>query len=104
MPLAAASLVSAPRFSLPAVHLAFFEGPLDLLMHLVRQGKMDIFDLPIVTLCDQYLVHLSALEALDLHIAGEFFVMAATLLEIKSRLLLPQPPKFDTTDEENAGD
>src|SRR5260221_1526324 len=102
MPLAAASSpspVPTARFSLPTVRLESFEGPLDLLLHLVRQGKMDIFDLPIVTLCDQYLVHLSAMEALDLYVAGEFFVMAATLLEIKSRMLLPQPPK-PVADEE----
>jgi segregation and condensation protein A len=64
---------------------------------------MDIFDLPIVPLCDQYMVHLRAMEAMDLHIAGEFFVMAATLLEIKSRMLLPKPPKEETNAEE-AGD
>ena len=61
---------------------------------------MDIFDLPIVALCDQYLTYLSAMEALDLNVAGEFLVMAATLLEIKSRLLLPAPPKDDTDDPE----
>ena len=83
-----------------------FEGPLDLLLHLVRQGRMDIFDLPIATLCDQYLGHMAAMEALDLRVAGEFLVMAATLLEIKSRLLLPAPPKEETgngDEDENGG-
>jgi segregation and condensation protein A len=61
---------------------------------------MDIFDLPMVTLCDQYLSHLRAMESLDLTVAGEFFVMAATLLEIKSRLLLPAPPRDETEDGE----
>jgi segregation and condensation protein A len=82
------------------VHLEAFEGPLDLLLHLVRAGRMDIFDLPILTLCDQYLGFLSAMEAFDLNVAGEFLVMAATLLEIKSRLLLPAPPKEETNDDD----
>lgn len=82
-----------PFAALPPLRLATFEGPLDLLLHLVRAGRMDIFDLPITTLCDQYLAHLDALQEMDLSAAGEFLVMAATLLEIKSRLLLPAPPK-----------
>ncbi|GAB4452984.1 MAG: hypothetical protein OHK0029_04870 [Armatimonadaceae bacterium] len=93
--------------SLPPVRLESFEGPLDLLLHLVRQGKMDIFDLPIAPLCDQYLAHLATMEALDLHVAGEFFVMAATLIEIKSRMLLPAPPKAapsDDGDEDTSAD
>jgi segregation and condensation protein A len=87
---------------LPPVRLEMFEGPLDLLLHLVRAGRMDIFDLPIAPLCDQYLAHLSAMEALDLTVAGEFLVMAATLLEIKSRMLLPAPPK-EEADEASDG-
>lgn len=77
----------------PQLQMGKFEGPLDLLLHLVRQGRMDIFDLPIAVLCDQYIQYLNAMEEFDLSIAGEFIVMAATLLEIKSRLLLPAPPK-----------
>lgn len=84
------------------IHLAAFEGPLDLLLHLVRAGRMDIFDLPMTQLCEQYLVHLRAMEALDLSIAGEFLVMAATLVEIKSRMLLPRPPR-EVVDEDEAG-
>jgi segregation and condensation protein A len=57
---------------------------------------MDIFDLPITTLCEQYLAHIDAMQEMDLSVAGEFLVMAATLLEIKSRLLLPAPPKDET--------
>ena len=87
----------------PTVHIHDFDGPLDLLLHLVRQGRMDIFDLPVAELCDQYLVHLNAMENLDLGVAGEFLVMAATLLEIKSRLLLPAPPKEELEDESDAG-
>jgi segregation and condensation protein A len=96
--------VTAP--ALPHVHLDAFEGPLDLLLHLVRAGRMDIFDLPITMLCDQYLAHLAAMEAVDLTVAGEFLVMAATLLEIKSRMLLPAPPKEEMAegeDGENGG-
>jgi segregation and condensation protein A len=87
----------------PTVHVHDFDGPLDLLLHLVRHGRMDIFDLPISELCDQYLAHLKAMEHLDLGVAGEFLVMAATLLEIKSRLLLPAPPKEELEDESDAG-
>jgi segregation and condensation protein A len=88
----------------PTVHTHDFDGPLDLLLHLVRQGRMDIFDLPVADLCDQYLVHLNAMEHLDLGVAGEFLVMAATLLEIKSRLLLPSPPKDELEDESGIGE
>jgi segregation and condensation protein A len=87
----------------PTVHIHDFDGPLDLLLHLVRHGRMDIFNLPIAELCDQYLVHLNAMENLDLGVAGEFLVMAATLLEIKSRLLLPAPPKAEDEEEGDAG-
>lgn len=85
------------------MHSQAFEGPLDLLLHLVRAGRMDIFDLPIAPLCDQYLAYLRALEKQDLAITGEFLVMAATLLEIKSRLLLPALPKPDSDDESETG-
>ena len=87
----------------PTVHLPSFEGPLDLLLHLVRQGRMDIFDLPMATLCDQYLVSIRSMARPDLSVAGEFFVMAATLLEIKSRLLLPAPPREDFDEESDGG-
>ena len=85
----------------PTVRLEAFEGPLDLLLHLVRQGQMDIFDLPIAPLCDQYMAHLAAMEEMNLAIAGEFVVMAATLIEIKSRLLLPAPPKDSAAEDED---
>ncbi|MFM7322039.1 MAG: segregation and condensation protein A, partial [Armatimonadota bacterium] len=88
---------------LPDVRLPAFEGPLDLLLHLVRAGRMDIFDLPIARLCDQYLGVLRSMEELDLAVAGEFLVMAATLLEIKSRMLLPRPPRETSEDEAEAG-
>ncbi|MHB0912329.1 MAG: segregation and condensation protein A [Armatimonadota bacterium] len=82
------------------IKLPAFEGPLDLLLHLIREHKVDIYDIPIVEVTNQYLGYLALMESLDLNIAGEFFVMAATLLEIKSRLLLPTPP----SEEQEEGD
>lgn len=81
--------------------LPVFEGPLDLLLHLIRESKIDIYDIPIAEVTDQYLQYLSLMESLDLEIAGDFLVMAATLLEIKSRMLLPPEPK-DEEEEESA--
>jgi len=77
-----------------AVHLEVFEGPLDLLLHLIREDKLDIHDIPIARITEQYLSYLEAMKALNLDIAGEFLVMAATLIYIKSKSLLPR------TDEE----
>ena len=79
------------------VRLAAFEGPLDLLLHLVKTNEVDIYHLPIRAITDQYLEYLGMFEELDLDIAGEYLVMAATLMYLKSRLLLP-------VDEEDAGD
>lgn len=81
------------------IKLPVFEGPLDLLLHLIREHKLDISDIPISEVTDQYLHYLSLMESLDLNIAGEFFVMAATLLEIKSRLLLPIVATEDEAEE-----
>src|SRR5262245_10755680 len=86
-----------------AVQLAVFEGPLDLLLHLIRQNKLDIYDIPIAVVTDQYLHYLALMESLDLEVAGEFLVMAATLAEIKSRMLLPKPPA-PPADEEDGQD
>jgi segregation and condensation protein A len=83
-----------------AVHLRVFEGPLDLLLHLIREAKIDIYDIPIAEITAQYLETLALLEALDLSLAGEFLVMAATLMEIKSRMLLPRPPAAPPDEEE----
>lgn len=83
-----------------SVRVSVFEGPLDLLLHLIRTHKLDIRDIPIAEVTAQYLDYLALMESLDLNIAGEFLVMAATLMEIKSRMLLPRPePLF----EEEAG-
>lgn len=74
-----------------AVRLQMFEGPLDLLLHLIRSHKLEITDIPIAQVTEQYLAYLAMMEAMDLNVAGEFMVMAATLMEIKSRTLLPRP-------------
>lgn len=69
--------------------LAAFEGPLDLLLHFIRNQKIDIYDIPIVQITQQYMEYIKIMEELDLEIAGDFLVMAATLIHIKSRVLLP---------------
>jgi segregation and condensation protein A len=78
---------SAPRLVLQA-----FEGPLDLLLHLIRTQEIDIYDIPIVEICRQYDAYLGLMQELDLEVAGDFLVMAATLTHIKSRMLLPADP------------
>ncbi len=72
-----------------SVKLPVFEGPLDLLLHLIRENKVDIYDIPISLITGQYLHYIEMMKELDLDIAGEFLVMAATLIQIKSRMLLP---------------
>lgn len=74
----------------PRIRLPIFEGPLDLLLFLIRKSEVDIYDIPIETVLRQYLEVLYAMKDLQLEVAGEFFVMAATLMEIKSRMLLPK--------------
>jgi segregation and condensation protein A len=74
------------------VHVASFEGPLDLLLHLVRVNEVDITNIPIFEIATQYDAYLAMMRDLDLEIAGEYLVMAATLVHIKSRLLLPPDP------------
>lgn len=69
--------------------LSAFEGPLDLLLHLIKENKIDIYDIPIVEITRQYLDYLEMMKELNLEIAGEFLVMAATLIYIKSKMLLP---------------
>ncbi len=69
--------------------LSNFEGPLDLLLHLIKLNEVDIYAIPISTITDQYIAYLEMMKELDLEIASEFLVMAATLIEIKSRMLLP---------------
>ncbi|MGB0460529.1 MAG: segregation and condensation protein A [Opitutales bacterium] len=84
-----------------AVSLPAFEGPLDLLLYLIRRNEVDIYDIPIETVTRQYIEILGSMEELDLEIAGEFFVMAATLMYIKSRLLLPKKDQGANEDVED---
>jgi segregation and condensation protein A len=81
-----------------AVKLPVFEGPLDLLLHLIRLNEVDVTDIPIVKIAEQYLEYLEVLQDLDLDLAGEYLLMAATLAWIKSRMLLPPEPS--ESDEE----
>ncbi len=81
------------------VKLEVFEGPLDLLLYLIKKEEVDIYDIPIAKITDQYLEYMELMQLLDLTIAGEFLVMAATLMHIKSKLLLP-PDETDVESEE----
>lgn len=80
------------------VQLEIFEGPLDLLLHLIKKNEVSIADIPIAAITEQYLAALELMQSLNLDIAGEFLVMAATLIHIKSRMLLP--PEEDGEEEE----
>ncbi|MEK7219637.1 MAG: segregation/condensation protein A, partial [candidate division NC10 bacterium] len=71
------------------VKLEMFEGPLDLLLHLIREHQLNILDIPIATITDEYLRYLALMQELDLEVAGDFLLMAATLIHIKSKMLLP---------------
>jgi segregation and condensation protein A len=73
------------------VKLEPFEGPLDLLLHLIRKHEVNIYDIPIALITEQYLAHVQLMQELNLDVAGEFLVMAATLIHMKSRMLLPRP-------------
>ena len=84
------------------IHLPVFDGPFDLLLHLIREEQVDIYDIPIARITDQYLEYLARMEELDLDIASEFLVMAANLLAIKARMLLPKPPAEEGEPEEDA--
>ena len=74
------------------IKLQVFEGPLDLLLHLIKQNQVDIYDIPIALITEQYVEYLELMTQLNLDFASEFLVMAATLIEIKSRMLLPVIP------------
>jgi segregation and condensation protein A len=84
------------------VQLEIFEGPLDLLLHLIKKNEVSITDIPIATITEQYLATLELMETLNLDVAGEFLVMASTLVHIKSRMLLPAGA--DEPDEEEGAD
>ena len=84
------------------IRLEKFEGPLDLLLHLIKTNEMDIYDIPMVDITEQYLAIIDQMKQLNLDIAGEFLLMAATLIHIKSRLLLPANDEI--TDEPDEDD
>ena len=86
--------------SLYSVKLETFEGPLDLLLHLIRKNELNIYDIPIADITRQYLDYLQLMKELNLEVAGEFLVMASTLLQIKSRMLLPTPGDEEGGEEE----
>ncbi|MBI5872690.1 MAG: segregation/condensation protein A [Candidatus Omnitrophica bacterium] len=72
------------------IKLEIFEGPFDLLLYLIKKSEINVYDIPVATILEQYLQYLELMRLLDLNIAGEFIVMAATLMQIKSKMLLPQ--------------
>src|SRR5512135_1965997 len=82
------------------VKVEVFEGPLDLLLYLIKKDEVDIYDIPIERITAQYTEYLKLMRMLDLNIAGEFIVMAATLMMIKSRMLLPVEVRPDLEPEE----
>jgi segregation and condensation protein A len=83
------------------VQLPVFEGPLDLLLHLIKLNRVDITDIPVATICDQFHAYLQLMEELDLDVAGEYIYEAALLIHLKSKMLLPRPPARDGEPEED---
>lgn len=86
------------------VELDVFEGPLDLLLYLIRKNEVEIYNIPVETITTQYMQYLGMMQMLDLNIAGEFLVMAATLMMIKSRMLLPAEERAPEEEEEEGAD
>ena len=85
------------------VQLEVFEGPLDLLLYLIKKEEVDIYDIPIERITTQYVQYIDLMRMLDLNLAGDFLVMAATLMMIKSRMLLP-PEEREAVEEEEEDD
>ena len=81
--------------------LGEFEGPLDLLLHLIRQEHVSIYDIPVARITDEYLRYLRVMQELDIAVAGDFLVMAATLIELKTKMLLPRDPQAPAEEEED---
>lgn len=97
-----ASLFSSDDPTACLVRLDAFEGPLDLLLHLIRKNEVDICNIPIAEISRQYLDYLDLMRELNLDVAGEFLVMASTLIQIKSQMLLPSDPELLSEDEQGA--
>ena len=91
---------SVPEGTGLTIRLDAFEGPLDLLLHLIKKEELDILDIPIAHITEQYLQYLQIMKELNINIAGEWLMMAATLIYIKSRMLVPQEPVPGMTEEE----
>ncbi len=83
------------------VTLEVFEGPLDLLLHLIRKNKLDIYDIPIAQVTDQYIQYINGMKELDIEVASDFLVTAATLLSIKARMLLPRHEGQEEDEEDD---
>jgi segregation and condensation protein A len=83
-----------------AIKLDIFEGPLDLLLYLIKKNEIDIYNIPIALVTEQYLQYLKMIKALNLDLAGEYLVMASTLIHIKSRMLLPPPEEPEEEEED----
>ncbi|MGV8059292.1 MAG: segregation and condensation protein A [Smithellaceae bacterium] len=85
-----------------AIKLDIFEGPLDLLLYLIKKNEIDIYNIPVALITEQYLQYLKIIKSLNLDLAGEYLVMASTLIHIKSKMLLPVPdePSDDETEED----
>ena len=92
---------SADTANLYSVKVPVFEGPLDLLLHLIKENKIDIYDIPISIITHQYLEYIEVMKELNLEIASEFLVMAATLIYIKSRMLLPPDETIEMEEQED---
>jgi len=86
------------------VHLDLFDGPLDLLLHLIKKSEVEIADIPVAAITEQYLAYLELMQVLNLDVAGEFLVMAATLTLLKSRMLLPSPEGEEDEGEDPRAD
>jgi segregation and condensation protein A len=82
------------------VDLSIYNGPLDLLLYLIKEREMDIHDIPIAEITEQFLSHLEVVKRIDIDRAGDFLLLAATLMLIKSRMLLPRPEDEDDLDED----
>jgi len=83
------------------VHLPIFDGPLDLLLHLIKLNRVEITDIPVATICDQFHAYLQLMEVLNLDVAGEYIYEAALLIHLKSKMLLPRPPRAEGEPEED---
>ena len=82
------------------IKLQVFEGPLDLLLHLIDKNQVDIYDIPIVTITEQYMAYINAMQRQDMDVTSEFLVMAATLIDIKCKMLLPKETNEDGEEED----